>query len=85
MLGTTETVFEHKPSDEPERSRVAPMSVLKLQASAKEQASSGELSRNAGPPKIKRPMETNRLEHGPPKAKIQHVDDEGARCASPPG
>ena len=70
-MGATETVFAPKPKEmcAPEPN-ITPMSILKQQ---QQQLStslpSSNVERNAGPPKIKRPMETNRLETGPPRAK----------------
>jgi len=71
MMGSTETVFAPKPKEmcAPEPN-ITPMSILKQQ---QQQLStslpSSNVERNAGPPKIKRPMETNRLETGPPTPK----------------
>ncbi len=74
MLGITETVFAPKPP-EPEtnnKTRSTPMNILRLEADHGHKyinTSVGEIARNAGPPKMKRPMETNRLETGPPQMK----------------
>ena len=75
MLGITESVFNPKPEDENDeddkKARNIPMSILRLQASQKSQERPGcDVARNAGPPKMKRPMETNRLETGPPSKKM---------------
>ena len=78
MLGITESVFNTKPKDDDEEeeknTKSIPMSILRLQASQKYQERPGcDIARNAGPPKMKRPMETNRLETGPPKKKINNA------------
>ena len=72
MEGITEGMFT--PRSEPEvdeegenKSNFPPMSVLKMIAlQTVKEIGHGEISRTAGPPKMKRPMECNRLESGPP-------------------
>ena len=67
MLGITETVFEPRPAEPEKQDNKIPLSILRLEASEKVDLPGTEVARNAGPPKVKRPMETNRLESGPPK------------------
>lgn len=74
MLGITESVFcanpDFKLDAEETNPHQLPMHILRLQANNKNLPSVGDIARNAGPPKIKRPMETNRLETGPPVVKL---------------
>lgn len=78
MLGTTESMFAPRPEEElveetSKQKNFMPMSVLKMIAQQKEkEIGCGDISRNAGPPKMKRPMETNRLETGPP-LKVRNI------------
>jgi hypoxia-inducible factor 1 alpha len=75
MLGITETIFNPKPADPNKSGTQIPMSILKMEhAGQKPRLPVGDLARNAGPPKMKRPMETNRLETGPPHAKFARVE-----------
>ena len=67
MLGITETVFEPRPAEPDNQNNKIPLSILRLEASEKVDLPGTEIARNAGPPKVKRAMETNRLESGPPK------------------
>jgi len=67
MLGITETVFEPRPPEPDNQINKIPLSILRLEASERVDLPGTEIARNAGPPKVKRPMETNRLESGPPK------------------
>ena len=72
MLGTTESMFAPRPEtlfeeESQEKNNFPPLSVLKMIALQSEKAiGCGDIARNAGPPKMKRPMETNRLDCGPP-------------------
>nr|WNN25264.1 hypoxia-inducible factor 1 [Palola sp.] len=75
MLGITETIFNPKPADTTKATTQTPVSILKMEhAGLKPRLPVGDLARNAGPPKMKRPMETNRLETGPPAAKVARVE-----------
>ena len=65
MLGTTETIFNTLPEDTNQNS-LTPMSILKNQVKNAQFMPGSDVARNAGPPKMKKPMETNRLETGPP-------------------
>ena len=68
MLGATESIFAPKPDQgKSDNKHLLPMSILKQQTEQKRYMPEGNVARNAGPPKTKRPMETNRLETGPPK------------------
>jgi len=78
MMGATETVFAPKPKEmcAPEPN-ITPMVILKQQQQQLAvPVPSSNVERNAGPPKMKRPMETNRLETGPPM--VKRVCPEGA-------
>ena len=82
MMGITETVFAPKPpKDNKDEPNTIPMSILK-QMKPLQNFPESNLVRNAGPPKIKRPMETNRLESGPPKAKFLKVSPRASIVAS---
>ena len=78
MLGITESVFcpnpELKAEESSDQQHQIPMNILRLQNN-KNMPSVGDIARNAGPPKIKRPMETNRLETGPPVVKLARIED----------
>jgi len=84
MLGTTESVFAPNPDES--KSKVngpLPMFILKQLAQQNSHRLPGkDIERNAGPPKMKRPMETNRLETGPPVLKRICADDV-EKCLSP--
>jgi len=70
MIGITESVFEPRPPEMKEdqnTQKKTPLSILRLQASSQQQVQGGEVARTAGPPKMKKPRETNRLETGPPE------------------
>jgi hypothetical protein len=78
MLGITESVFCPNPDAKADNNQPhqVPLHILRLQANNKNNMPSvGDIARNAGPPKIKRPMETNRLETGPPVVKLGRFED----------
>nr|WNN25273.1 hypoxia-inducible factor 1 [Terebellides stroemii] len=80
MLGITESVFAPCPPDvkmdPPSIKNNTPPSILRLQTSQKQIPSVGEIARNPGPPKTKRPMEMNRMETGPPVSKAARLSSE---------
>ena len=71
MLGITEQIFNLKsPSDDSENTggrMPTPLSALRQQATQQQTIMPTDQARYAGTPKLKRPVETNRLETGPPK------------------
>eukprot|EP00914_Ancora_sagittata_P033881 GHVO01068457.1.p1 GENE.GHVO01068457.1~~GHVO01068457.1.p1 ORF type:complete len:762 (-),score=117.54 GHVO01068457.1:444-2465(-) len=79
MLGITESMFcpnpDVKPDESTNQQHLLPLNILRLQSNNKNIPSVGEIARNAGPPKMKRPMETNRLETGPPVVKLGRYEE----------
>ena len=79
-MGITETVFTPRPPEMCPQTMPVPLSVLKEQT-MREQMPKLPVGEGMCPPKVKRPVETNRLETGPP-AKLRCM--KGARLDSSP-
>ena len=70
MLGCTESVFSAIPEEHKKVPQYTPLSTLRHQSKQKHQKTASDLARTAATAKLKLPMETNRLETGPPVKRL---------------